>query len=381
MKILILTEYFPETINSEITGGVESRAFFISKELSKKHTIYVLTSWRKGLERKTIFRFKNSQFIVYRVGEHHPYSNNAGFLSRLNFAVSLINEGSKFKYIDIIDAYNFTTYLPGYKIAKKLKKKIIATYHETWINEWIKNKGLIAFPYELYERLILLLNFDAFISVSEYTKKRLLLNKISPNKIFTIPNGINLNHFYKIKADKEKQPTITFVGRLIKTKRVDILLKALSIVKKDIPNIKCNIIGNGKEYNLLKKIVLDLNLENNVFFLGQIKKHDDVLKIIKKSHIFCSPSILEGFGIVLLEAMAFGLPIISTNVGGIPDIVKKRNGILINPGDIKALAKAINTIRNSDRNKYKKININEAEKYSVEKFKEKLERIYDGLLK
>ncbi|MEM3373703.1 MAG: glycosyltransferase family 4 protein [Candidatus Woesearchaeota archaeon] len=390
MNILILSEYFPETTSSDITGGVESRAFYLAKELSKKHSVYILTSWRNNLERKTEFKFidKNKKikhsFLVYRVGDHHPYSNNAGFLSRLNFACALVNQAKSFKNIDIIDAYNFTTYLPGYKIARKLKKKIIATYHETWINEWIKNKGIIALPYEVYERLILKLNFDAFISVSNFTKKRLIQNGVNEHKIKVISNGIDLEKFNLINKNqikKEKRPTIIYVGRLIKTKKVDILIKSISLLKKEIPDIKLKIIGQGQELNNLKKLSSNLNLEKNISFLGFLKSHEEVLNEIKKSHVFCSPSNVEGFGIVLLEAIALKIPFVCTEIPPFIEITNKRGGLFFKPDNYLDLSKKLKQLL-TDKILYKeKIKeLDYIKDYDWEKIAKEVESFYKKVI-
>ncbi|MBA7591654.1 hypothetical protein ES708_33814 [subsurface metagenome] len=74
-----------------------------------------------------------------------------------------------------------------------------------------------------------------------------------------------------------------------------ILIRAVSSVKNHIENIQCNIIGTGPELRKLEGLVQELDLKGNISFLGFIKRHEDVLKIIKKSHIFCFPSVVEGW--------------------------------------------------------------------------------------
>ncbi len=339
MNILLITEYFPEKDNSDISGGVESRAYNIAKNLAKKHDITILTSWRKGLKRKEIF----SGFKVLRVGPNHEYTNQAGFFSRINLASALVEEGIKQKNIDIIDSYNFTTYLPAYKIAKKLKKPVIATYHETWIGNWVKNKGIITgIPYELYERLLLFLNFDLYISVSNFTKDRLIKNRIKKEKIIVIPNGVDLKKLKRTDAKKEKQPTLCFIGRLVETKRVDILIRAIKQVKSTIPNIQCNIIGKGKELSKLKQLTSDLDLQENIHFLGFIEKNEDVMGILKSAHVFCHPSILEGFGIILLEAMALEVPYVCSDILPFREATQNgKGGFLFKSKDYKEMAEKI----------------------------------------
>ncbi|MEM2138967.1 MAG: glycosyltransferase family 4 protein [Candidatus Woesearchaeota archaeon] len=391
MKILILSEYFPISEKSEITGGVEARAFYLAKELSLKNQVFVLTSWQKGLERKKEFVFfeknkkKIKKFFVFRIGKNHPYTNNAGFFSRISFASELVKFGLNFKNIDIIDAHNFTTYLPGYKIAKKLNKKIIFTYHETWLNEWIKNKGVIAFPYEIYERLILKLNYDGIISVSNFTKNRLIKNKVSEKKIFVINNGIDLKIFDNInknfkKNEKEKNSLI-YVGRLIETKKVDVIIKALKIIKEKIPNVKLKIIGKGNEEEKLKKLVFDLRLKENVSFLGYMKNHYDVLKEIKKSDLFLSASILEGFGIALLEAMALKIPYVCSDIEPFKEINNKKGGLFFKKQDHMDLAnKALILLENKKSYEKKIKEVDNLKKFDWKNIALSVEKVYKKII-
>jgi glycosyltransferase involved in cell wall biosynthesis len=103
---------------------------------------------------------------------------------------------------------------------------------------------------------------------------------------------------------------ILFAGRLIAHKRVDILLKAMEILKLEHPNDCLGIIGEGPESKRLKQIAFDLKIEDNVKFLGEISKHEDVIGIMKKSEIFVSASEREGYGQSVLEALYLGLNVI-----------------------------------------------------------------------
>ncbi len=345
MNVLILSEYFPSSKKAEITGGVESRTFNVAKRLAKKHKIKIITSWRKGQKRKDRF----CKFEVYRVGSHHKYSHYAGYLSRLRFAKAAIRLGKKLKDVDIVDGYNFTTYIPAYIISKNLKKKSIATYHETWVGEWLKNNDVITgIPYEIIERLILKLKFDKIISVSNFTKKRLVKRGIKKEKIIVVPNGVDIKQFNKIKAKKFSKPTICVINRLTPKKKTEDIIKALNIVKIKFPDIKCKIIGKGSEMNKLKKLVSKLKLEKNVKFLGFVEKHDDVIKTLKSSHIFCSASLLEGFGMVIIEAMASDIPYVCSDIKVFKEVTENgKGGLIFKKENYKDLAeKIIELLRN-----------------------------------
>ncbi len=348
MNILFFCEYFPEHAGSDISGGVEARCYNLSRFLAKNNNVTIITSWRNGLKREEIF----SGINILRVGKDHRYSNEAGFFSRGMFAMAAIKEGLKHGDADIIEGYNFTTYFPAGSVAKKLKKPAIITYHETWIGEWVKNKGLLTgIPYEIYERAMLRLGYDKIISVSEFTKKKLFEKGADKKNISVIPNGINREEF-SFDCKKEKLPVICFIGRLVQTKKADVLINAISILKKDFPGIKCKIIGQGKEKQKLERLANSLGLKDNVEFLGFVKDSKEVKKILKSSTIFCLPSVAEGFGIVILEAMASGTPYVCSDIEVLREITENgKGGLIFRKNDSNDLAKKMATLL-SDRKNY-----------------------------
>ena len=353
MNILYFTEYFPESENAELTGGVESRTYHLAKELAKKHNITIITTTQHNP------RIQNFQNMLIIRCKKLPYTHTGYKKERLQTAIKMYKTGERFikrNKIDIIDSHNFFTYYPASKLAQKYKIKHFVNYHETWINNWVKNTGSKAgIIGEIAERFILnnlKKNNTRFIAVSNFTKNKLIQNNIK-NKISVVYNGINLDK-YKIKVKKEKHPTIVSMSRLTPLKRTKDIIKALKIIKQEIPNIKLKIIGDGEEKNNLIKLTKQLQLENNIEFLGFIEKHDDVLKILKSSHIFCLPSVLEGFGIATAEAMASEVPYVSSNIPPTREITQNgKAGLLYKPTDHNELA--INVIKLlKDKSLYKK---------------------------
>ena len=139
---------------------------------------------------------------------------------------------------------------------------------------------------------------------------------------------------------------ILFVGRLIDWKGVHTLVSSVKKVRDTVRNARLVIVGDGPERKSLADRVKELGLEDSVTFTGQVS--DEELKdYYSRASVFVLPSITvnnqtEGLGVVLLEAMASGIPVIGSNTGGIPDIIEdKVNGLLVPPGDPDALAEAI----------------------------------------
>ncbi|MGV8108385.1 glycosyltransferase family 4 protein [Methanospirillum sp.] len=186
---------------------------------------------------------------------------------------------------------------------------------------------------------------DHITSNSQHTYKR--IRRILPNKIINIiPMGIHPEE-YSIIQRHNKEKKILFVGRLIGWKGVEYLIKAQQIIQnKSSLCVQLNIIGDGPDKEKLIELSQRLKILSHISFLGRITR-DSLLHYYSNADVFVLPSIIhnnqtEGLGVVLLEAMASGVPVIGSNIGGIPDIIEDGvNGLLVSPGDPQGLADAI----------------------------------------
>ena len=131
---------------------------------------------------------------------------------------------------------------------------------------------------------------------------------------------IDLEVFQPMSGETKKYDLV-FAGRLEKNKNTGMLIKAISKVKSQNPEVKLLIIGNGPEKENLKSEIKNLNLENNVFLAGWLPMAKDVARAYNSARIFINPSLNEGGPRVALEAMACGLPVITTRVGIMNDII------------------------------------------------------------
>ncbi|HHT9137263.1 MAG TPA: glycosyltransferase family 4 protein [Candidatus Wunengus sp. YC60] len=164
-----------------------------------------------------------------------------------------------------------------------------------------------------------------------------------------IYNGVDIESIEKRKVDRIQKrqeigvendcPLVVTAGRLVPVKGHTYLIAALDQVRKEIPNIRLVFLGDGELKDELLRHTKILGLENHVRFLGM---RNDVPEIISCSDLFALPSINEGFGVVLLEAMAMKCPIVATNVGGVPEVVLDgETGFLVPPKDPVQLARGI----------------------------------------
>ena len=209
-----------------------------------------------------------------------------------------------------------------------------------------------------------------------------LLNWIPSNKGKTkvISNAVPIPKF--LNPCSVKTYDILFVGRLVREKGIDILLKAIKILKnKYSKNLKIAIVGDGELKENLNNLTVELGVNKEVKFFGVRK---DVKELMVSSKIFVLPSRWEGFGLVIVEAMSNMLPVIATNVGGVPELIENgKDGILVPPENPKALARAINSLLENkelreklSQTAYKKVR----EKYSIDTYSVRMLDFYKSLV-
>ena len=201
---------------------------------------------------------------------------------------------------------------------------------------------------KVFLRKLIYNNAETCIVASSAIKE--YCQKIGVRKIEIIPNGIDLNRFKDLNREKSREKlglndefVVMTVARLEKVKGIRYLIRAIDIqnTKYKIPNTKYIIIGDGSERENLQKLTRELNLEDKVKFLGQIP-NEQIPEYLVAADCFVLPSLKEGFGIVILEAMAASIPVIGTKVGGILDIIEDcKNGILVEPKNPEAIAEAL----------------------------------------
>lgn len=195
---------------------------------------------------------------------------------------------------------------------------------------------------------------------------------------YSIPviyNPVNLSKFTEIIPAKSDNITVLIiVARLCSQKNHKLLLEAFSMAIKECKNIQLKIVGDGTLKNELVEYANNLGISEKIEFLGQ---RDDIPYLLKSSDIFVLSSLWEGLPLSVLEAMAAGLPIISTDVGGIKDIVKD-NGILVENGNAEKLCEAIIKLAkdNSLREKMGKKSLEHAKFYDSSVMAKKHTELY-----
>lgn len=264
------------------------------------------------------------------------------------------------------------------KLCKKYNKKVIIHLHGSEFEDFY-NRGNVKRKRQIRELFSIA---DASIVLGEKWKK-FVLNIAPIANVIVINNAVPFPDIEVKKSGTIR--TFLFLGALIQRKGVVDLLDAVKLMKdKGITKFHILIAGAGAEEYRLKEYVKDNKLESYVEFLGWITKEEKP-EILKTSDVLVLPSYNEGLPIAILEAMSYGLPIISTNVGSIEEaVVNNKNGFLIEPGDINSLACAMTELTNDLELWGKESGLSRQickEKFSEDVFFEAIKKVYVAVCK
>lgn len=369
MKIAFVTEYFPKSKSMDIKGGAEVAAFNEAYYLSEDNDVTVLTSFEEGMERETTI----GNIKVIACGKKRSYTQKGSFKNRLFFMKAAYDVGKSLDF-DIVVGYNFITYVSAWQIAQKLNIPCVARYHDVWINQWVKNIGIFGLFGELIERYVLSRDLSLVVAVSNFTAKN--LEKFFPkDKIAVVHNIVEFN---PVASEKYPETTVSCVSRLVEYKRIEDLVLAMNILVDDFPDLKCKIVGTGPMEDKLKAMIKEKNLEENITLCGFVEKHEDVLKVINSSYIFCLPSEVEGFGIVIVEALGCEVPFVASNIPPVMEASGEKGGLFFNVRDHEDLANKIKLLI-EDKDLYNQLKNEGKEQYNKYQGKviaKKLEDLY-----
>ncbi len=232
---------------------------------------------------------------------------------------------------------------------------------------------------------------DKIIALTQQEKNDHLHFRIAPeDRVLVAHSGINLDRFSNTSVDPsamrrslgipESNLVVGTVGRLTPIKGHRYLIEAAGKIVSSRPDTTFVFLGDGELLDELKNMAAKLGVEENIKFLGW---RQDVAEVMSVFDIFVLPSLNEGMGRVLVEAMALGKPIVASDVGGIPDlVVQGKNGYLVPVGDVETLAARIKELLDDPGKREEMGNTGQryAAKYSSEKMVEKIDLLYHKLL-
>jgi len=357
MKIAIFSDnFYPEI------SGISDSIVLIAKELAKKgHQINFYVP-RYGHKDFLISKLEpaelkiNSNIKIFRLPSL-PYPLAPTKQGRL--VLPFLHSFSDIKEFnpDIIYTQDFFgAGFEAFLISKILKKPLVGTNH-TPITEFLKYSpiklkwlnNLTSKYVSWYYNQCLLVTAPSQSILTEMKKYGLATTN------FPLSNPIDLSNFNPVNTERKNELkkkfnfssyTILYTGRLGEEKNIDIIIRALAIVKKNFPTAMLAITGHGSAENNLRKLTRELDLENNIKFLGFVES-ETFAQIYQASDIFTIMSGAETQCMSMMQAMATGLPVIGANAWGVPEYIQADNGYIVELGDFKMLAEKISYLFNN----------------------------------
>jgi glycosyltransferase involved in cell wall biosynthesis len=362
MNILFITNHLN-------VGGISSYLLTLASGLTQKgHQVYLASS---GGELEEKFAQAGITLVKTSLKTKNEIS------PKIFFSFWKLKKFARKFNIDLIHSHSRTTQVLGELLSRSLAKPHIFTCHG-----FFKPK---------MSRRIFGCWGQRVIAISQQVKEHLIIDfKLDENKISVVNNGIDTKNFGDLSARVMIRKdlgindvfVVGIIARLSDVKGHLYLIRAMQKVLKNFPTVKLLIIGEGKMKNALIKETEVLGIKGNVLFIPKANNTRDLLAAMD---IFVMPSLQEGLGLALMEAMAQGIAVVGSAVGGIKTLIQdKVNGLLVAPADASALAQAIVTLFN-DSELRRVLGIRAREfisvNFSKEEMVDKTEIVYQQSLK
>jgi len=373
--------YFSDTFYPRIDGVVVTLLNFIQLLAEKGHKIKLYVPNYENI--------KEREFHENISIERHTSFKLMGYPD-FRVAIPVLLKVKKSIEIFEPEIIHFHTPGPlgliGVNVAKQDKIPLIATYH-TYLTDFLvcisPNKKIDKSDKKDLSKQIVwkLSNYyydkcDLVTAPSESIRRELKRHGLKA-KVKVLSNGLSLDEFSS-KEKYNKKAKLLHVGRMSFEKNVDVIIKSAAILKKEFPDIRLDIVGDGPALKSLKSLTQKLEAEKNIRFLGY-KEPFELNNIYKEHDIFITASTVETQGVVILEAMASGLPVIGVKKLAIPDLVKNDvNGFVVKPFNEREMAEKIGVLYKDSklREDFGKNSAELIKEHDVKKVIEKLEKIY-----
>jgi glycosyltransferase involved in cell wall biosynthesis len=338
-SLLLLNYEFPP-----LGGGAGRGTYNLAQQLARKgYEVDVLTSKAPG----QAARERIEGFTVHRVASWRKGVHDCGFrgaITFLLFAVPAFLRLTRSKNYIVLHYYfglptGMLQWLPG----RHRKIPYIVSLRGSDVPGYDRfNTSL-----EFFHRLLLPVTRSIWHKASKVVAlseplKQTALEAVPDADIAVIANGIESEKFYNANTRSGDSSTVRLicVSRLIERKGIQHLLRALKVMQHPV---HLSIVGEGNYQQQLIELATEYEVADKVTFHGYCPR-ERLVDLYSASDIFVLPTMAESFGLVFIEAMACGVPIIGTRVGGVPDIVLEDNGILVEPGDYLAVRRAIDEL-------------------------------------
>jgi glycosyltransferase involved in cell wall biosynthesis len=382
-KLCVVTHTFLPHV-----GGIERVVYEQCKRLMKKKRFDPMVLTHRNYTAKS-YVFDGIKVRCYD-------SMNIGFRLGIPYAIPQVNSFKTFletvKSNDLIHVHGHP-YLSSFlaaKIAKRYSKPLVLTQHNTFI-EYNNIFDTVEKLNDLAVGKQVLKEADKIIVVSNATRNYVLSLGADPAKIEVLHNGVDLDRFKPLPEVKDEMRkklgiaedvcVVLTVRRLVYKNGIDTLLDSAEIAVRKNPNLVFVAVGKGPDFEEVQKRIVQLGMQRNFKLTGFVSD-EDLPCYYNVADLFALPSKSgEGLPLVALEAMACGLPVIATNVGGTSEVLNEKYGRLVPPNSPEALAEAILDFSLKDLAALKKgLRTMMEQKYSWDRNVEKLGKIYEELI-
>jgi len=389
--------YLAKTFH-QLKGGIETYTYRMAKELSKRgYQVHIITSSGDKKYHLDINKYKS--VFIHEIQSNEPFRGSWQVNKVLPFLDILYSRKVAYKLYELIRNYKidiiespdwlYEGFWFSFKKAVPLVVKLHG--HNSIFNYYVFKNLPNSLQYKMLWRFErhLLLNANAITSVSSYYAS--LISKcwdFDKSKIIVLYNGVDKNIFLPFSKRSIKEPYILFIGRIGKEKGVEVLVDTAPYVWKEYPHIKFVFIGGDeivpKNKKSRRKYFLEKINDKRAVFLEALS-YRDLITYYQNSLLCVFPSLFENLSTVTIEAMAYGKPVIATNVGGFQEIIEDGvNGLLVPPNNVKALTEAIKRLLKEQglrdslgQNAFKTVK----EKFGIDKIADKTIKIYEETIK
>ncbi len=332
-------------------GGAETYMLSLMESFIKQGNSVSLATNLKALQKPSLelgIKIYTIPVIMDVIGDYKGLLKTIFFLPYAIYFYSHLLQTFKKNGVEVLLMSGFSDKLLVTYLSRFIKLPVVWIEYSRLESVFNNNFGLPRFLYNQLHNTA-----RTIITASQYSKRGLIQDtQIPSDKIVVIPCGTTLSGKI-VKQEQKKTVIIGNVSRLTREKGQQVLLRAIPHVISIVPNVHFLIIGQGPDELYFKSIIKELKIEKYVDVVGYVR---DLLPYYQKMDLFIFPTIweLEGFGLVSIEAMSSGIPVIASDLGPIPEIVTNDVGIVVPPENVVELANAITELV-LDENKRQKM--------------------------
>lgn len=345
-KVLVLSWEFPPMT----VGGLSRHVYDLTRHLSRMgwevHVVTAETGWEPREE-------VVEGVFVHRVQVPKP-DGNAFLHWAFQLNLAMFDEANRLMdagiHFDLIHAHDWLVCYAGKTLKEKHNLPLIATIHAT---EHGRNHGIDTDVQRYIHHLEWTLTYEAarvIVCSASMQREVVQLFQLPEDKIDILPNGVDTALFQGRDCEEtldpafQREKVVFFVGRLVREKGVHLLLQAVPLILAHFPDVQFIIAGQGPMREELIQQVMQLGIRDHVQFLGFIAD-EERNRLFAQAQVAVFPSLYEPFGIVALEAMAAGTPVVVAAVGGLQDVVSHEiNGLTALPDHVQSLADQITVV-------------------------------------